>query len=622
MRVVPRYRALNQSLPRRLRWTRARIPTRRHIPIPYRPEGRVIERPSARVSLLHLVATAVVVGVVWGVGTLLQSAYAGRIYPHVTIDRVPVGGMTREEALTALRYSETARINAPIYVQVGERSWQVTPAQFGAHYDVAGAVGRALALAHGEPFVIGGWDELQTIWQGANVPLTGWHDPAAISRFLNGVARTVYVPPRRATVGVAADDVAIVRHSVAGSQLDLSRAAVALGAVVNTHSATAVTLPQQPVESALGDPQAEATVARAHALLAAPIQFRWTAEYASRSWLLARDGMLRLLTFTPRCSAGSCRFDMGINVHKLAEAFNRGGVARGVDRAPTPASYKLFPAGNPRYSQVQVLPDFPGDTIDVPGAAAQVLQQANAPAGARTILLPTLKLYTSFTAAAAQALNFNQDVGYSGVRFSGIDWARLDNLNIGANVINDTIVPAGHTFSLSDRAGPLTGSATALYKNGGYMPGQNEVGPGDITGVNSGVDLLATAVLAAAYDAGLPIVQRTHYPYLNAFAPPGLDVMVTYGKKHGPDLSFRNTTDHPILLMTSNDGAGGVGVYIFNSAGYAPAHQRGAYTSVSNAPRIALNPDGSVDTTITRNVATNGHATQDQISSHYTPIDP
>jgi hypothetical protein len=74
--------------------------------------------------------------------------------------------------------------------------------------------------------------------------------------------------------------------------------------------------------------------------------------------------------------------------------------------------------------------------------------------------------------------------------------------------------------------------------------------------------------------------------------------------------------------MASNDSRGGVGVYIFNRAGYAPSHQRGPYTSTVRAPQVTLNPDGSVDAVITRSVTVGGHTTQDQLASHTVPIDP
>ena len=613
MRVIPRYRELNRTLPRRLRWTRARTPTRRQIPQLYRPEGRTITRPSARVSLLHLLATLAVAGVLWAGVALFQTAYAERIYPHVTVDQVPVGGMTRAEALAALRDAETARLDAPIDVQAAGTHWKVTPAQFGTTYDITAAVDRALALAHTGPFMIGGWHEATTIWSGADVPLTGSHDPAALSHFLARVARALHRAPRSASVGVRGDAVAILRESALGQRLDPAGAAAALSAALDRNNATQVRLPLQPVESSLGHTQAEAALAHARALLAAPIQFLWTAQ-SSQSWLLSRSNLLRLLTFTPRCGVRSCRFDLGINVHKLAQAFNRGGVAARVDRPPIPASYVLYVASTPRASSVRVQPDSPGVAIDVARAAAAVLQEAAVPSGNRTIYLPTLPLYSTFTPAAAAALHFDRDAGYGGALYAGLDWARQDNLNVAANVIGNTIVPPGATFSVAGRAGPLTAK-------GGYTRGQNPVGPDDITGVNGGVDQVATAVLAAAYDAGLPIVQRVHYPYLSAFTLPGFDAMVTY-RKRGPDLVFRNTTDHPILVMTSNDGRGGVGVYLFNRAGYAPSHQRGTYASTVSAPQVTLNADGSVDAVITRRVTTSGHTTQDYLASHDVPIDP
>jgi len=635
VRIIPPYRELNRQLPRRLRWTRARVPTRQRIPKLHRPEGHEIVRPSARVSLMQLVTTLGVVAVMWVVGAIFQTVYAGRIYPHVTIDHVPVGGLTRADALAALRDTETARVNAPIFVQAGDKSWQVTPARFGARYDSAAAVDRALALAHSGPLFFGGWTEAQTIFSGANVPLSGTHDVAAVSRFVTSAKRDVYVPPRRAVVGVDGNDVAILHGSVPGRQLDVAGAAAALGAVINTHDATSVALPLQQVESDLGDDKAQAVLDQARALLSARVQFLYNNVNSGTAppWYLDRAGLLRLLTFTPTCGTRSCRFDLGIDVRKLAVAFDRGGVARNVDRAPTPAYYSLYKNDNdPNHTQVRPNYDYIGQTINVDRAAALILQQADVPASSRTVYIPTLTVSASFTLAAAQALNFNANVGSVALGYTGLDWARQGNLDTAANAITNTIVQPGHTFSFAAIAGPLDATQ-------GYTAGQNMVGPNDITGVNGGANLVASAALAAAYDAGLSIDRRVHYPYLNLYTQPGLDAMVGYdarvnanghaGQGRVPDLVFRNTTNHPVLVMadsaTPGDGTGVATVYIFNSAGYAPMRQQGSYSVDVGTPQVTLNPDGSVDTTIARAVTINGKVTtttRDSLSSHYAPIDP
>jgi len=628
VRIVPPYRELGRSLPRRMRWTRARVPTRQRVPKLYRPEGRAIVRPSARVSLLQLAATLSVVLVIWSVGAIFQTVYAGRIYPHITIDHVPVGGMTRDDALAALRDTETSRVHSPIFVQAGDKSWRASPAEFGARYDSAAAVDRALALAHTGPLFFGGWNEARTIFNGANVPLSGTHDPAAVSRFVASATREVYVSPRRAIIGVRGNDVAIVHEAVPGRRLDAQGATATLSAVINTHDATLVALPLQQVDSDLGHGQAAAVLDQARALLSAPVQFQYTSLNSGSlpPWYLDRAGMLRLLTFTPRCGTQSCRFDLGIDAGKLAAAFDRGGVSARVDRPPTPASYSLYKYdNNPADAEVRVNPDFNGTRIDVDRAASLVLQQAHVPASDRIVYLPPLPVYASFTKADAVALSFDHTVGTATRVYPNLDWARLYNLGTAANAITNTLVQPGHTFSFAAIAGPLDATQD-------YTAGQNIVGPGDITGVNGGADLAASAVLGAANDAGLSIERRAQYPYLSLYTQPGFDAMVSYdtrdpGRARGraPDLVFRNTTSHPVLVMADSDGAGGITVYIFNSATYAPMRQQGSYSVAVGAPRIALNPDGSVDTTVPRAITINGKVTtttRDSLSSHYAPIDP
>ncbi len=613
MRVIPPSKGLSSTLPRRLRWTRARVPTRRRIPRLYRPEGRVIARPSATASLLQSIAFLAVVGVVWSAGALFQTAYAGRIYPHVSIDGVPVGGMTRDEALAALRVNEASRVNAPLLVRAADHTWQVTPARFGARYDLGGAVDRALALAHTGPFISGGWNEATTIARGANVPLRGAHDPAAAARFLAAAERAVHVPPQGAVVGVRGGDVAILRDPAPGHRLDLPGASAALGDAIDAYDATNVTLPLQRVDSALGYDEAADVMRQARSLLSATIQVQFGAGNRP-PWELTRPNMLRLLTFAPRCYVGGCRFDLDINRRKLAAAFDASGVSAAVDRLPTPASYQLYPASDPLNSSVGVLPESIGNTINVDRAAFDILQQANA-APPRVVYLPTLPVLASFKAGDAQALNFNRVVGSALLTFPGLDWARLRNLDQATDAISNTIVAPGSVFRLARLAGPLIAA-------NGYVAGQNSIGAGDITGANSGVDGTASAILRTAYDAGFPIVRRAPYPYVSAFAPPGLDAMVSYGQR-GDDLVFRNTSSHPILVMTARDGAGSVDIYIFNSDGYAPSRAQGPYSSAVSAPRVTLNGDGSVDVTRTRTVTVPGHASAtDSLSSHYAPIDP
>lgn len=615
MRVIPRHRGLNESLPRRLRWKRARIPTRRRIPKLHRPAERPVVRPSARVSVAQLAATIGVALVIWGAGALFQTYFAGRIYPHVTIDHVPVGGMTRDKALAALQDTETARVNEPIYAQAQEKTWRVTPAQFGARYDVAAAVDRALAFKHTGPFIFGGWGEAQAIALGANLPLSGTHDPGSIRRFVASIAGQVHIAPRRAVVGVRGDDAVIVHEPVPGRRLDIGGAVATLSATVNTHDATQVALPVQRVDSALGHAQAQAAVDHARKLLAAPVIFELPSQ--RQSWKLDRQAMARLLTFTPECTRRNCSFVMGINARLLSGAFVHGGVPEKANIEPQPATYALNFDSFSSQPQLITYQDTVGQSIDVEKAAQLVLQQADAPPGARReVQLPMRPWLASFTYQDAQKLDFNQAIGSSALSFGGLDNARVADMTLATSAISNTRVMPGATFDLAKVAGPFST---------GYVAGLNVVNGSDVTGANGGVNIAGSVVLRAAYDSGLPIVRRDHYPYLNAFAPLGLDTEISYGKG-SPDLTFSNTTDHQILVMsqvtTRSDGTRDVSVYIFNSAGFAPEHKQGSYSSTVGSPQVTINPDGSVQASIPRDLTIAGHTTHDTLDDGSAPIDP
>ncbi len=641
MRVVPPYRRLGQALPRRMRWTRQRPPTRRRVPRLYRPEGRRIVRPSARVSLLHLASTVGLIAVVWALGALFQAFFAARIYPHITIDHVPVGGMTREDAIAALNDTETARIHQPIFVQVGAQSFQVTPAQFGTRYDVAAAVDRALAFGHAGTPLVDGWSEVSTIARGANLPLTGTYDQGAIARFLGNVEHKTHVTPLSAVVGVRGVQPVILRDPVPGQQLDVEGAMVTLSRVVDTHDAAAVTLPLLQANSALGYPEANAALAQARALLAAPITFQYTAQ---NRWDLTPDNIARLLSFTPQCRARSCRFNLSIDATKLSQAFQRGRVSKAVESPPSPATYQLYflADGTP---EVNVLADSSGTIINTVSAANLVLQQAAVPPGSpRVVTLPTKTTHASFTTGDAKGLDFARNVGSSAstdvlspARTATLGAAQLHNLDVAGSLVNTRQAPPvvlpGGTFDLLALVGPLKATNA-------YSAGLNTVDAHNITGINGGVEQFASAMLAAAYDAGLPIVQRDHYPYLTISTPPGLDAVLgdrttnptiarkgaKGGQVHVPDLVFRNTTSHAMLIQVYIDNSQTVrGVYLFNAPGYAPSRQQSAdsYDVTDNGgPLIILNPDGSVDVVRSRTITVNGHSTTDSMSGHYTSLDP
>jgi len=627
MRAAPRPNPsskLKRVMPRRMRWTRARAPRRVAIPRIYRPKGRVIARPSATVSLSHMLSTVGVVVVVWAVGAVFNLLFSGRIYPHVAINGVPVGGLTQAEALARLQSTQKTRLDEALTVQVGARTFPVVPAALDARYDLASSVDAAFGTARAGSFFFGAWTVLSTIVGGVDVPLRGVVDGSAVTRYLDVLSAQTHVNAQGAVVGIDGVNAVIMREPRPGTQIALAQAYIALSRAVARHDTTPLALPLQRIDSALGHDEAQSVVDEAQMLLSAPIQFRWTVS-SPRTWTLSPLNTGRLLVFTPVCRARSCQFILSVDAAKLNRAFQQGGVSQSFQRQPSPASFRLYTNADGS-ANLRILPDETGTIIDGTAAAAEVAKQSEPGAG-RVIYLQSLPIKASFNTAAATALNLSVNVGRALLPAAARTEAQRHNAAVAAfSLANQTLlVGPGKLFALAQTVGPL--DATRAYSTG-----LDVVGKGNITGVNGGVETLASGLLAAAFDAGLPIVERVPYPYLTTSVAPGFDARIGYSSTLGqkkdrtPNLVFRNTTGHAILVTTYPDPLSGkTGVYLFNAAGYVPGRRKveGAYAVTGDTtPRIVLNPDGSVDVTRSRTITAGSTTRRDSLHSHYTTLDP
>jgi len=86
------------------------------------------------------------------------------------------------------------------------------------------------------------------------------------------------------------------------------------------------------------------------------------------------------------------------------------------------------------------------------------------------------------------------------------------------------------------------------------------------TGLGGGVCQVSTTTFNAAFDAGLPIAERTNHALYISHYPLGRDATVDYP---GVDLRFRNDTDHWLLLRTFVS-TGSLTVTLFGT----PQHRR------------------------------------------------
>ena len=117
---------------------------------------------------------------------------------------------------------------------------------------------------------------------------------------------------------------------------------------------------------------------------------------------------------------------------------------------------------------------------------------------------------------------------------------RIHNVRLVAHLVDGALIAPGQEFSFNQTTGERN-AAKGFLEAPVIINGELQ------TGLGGGVCQVSTTVFNAAYDAGLPITQRTNHALYISHYPLGRDATVDYP---GVDLRFRNDTGHWLLLRT------------------------------------------------------------------------
>lgn len=124
---------------------------------------------------------------------------------------------------------------------------------------------------------------------------------------------------------------------------------------------------------------------------------------------------------------------------------------------------------------------------------------------------------------------------------------RRNNVKLATAACNGVILLPGEEFSYNNTTGPRSKAkgygAAPAYVNGATV---DEVGGGVCQG--------SSTIYYALLQTNLEIVERRAHRYAVGYVPDGMDATVSYG---GIDLRFRNNTDYPVKIVTSNYDSGG-----------------------------------------------------------------
>jgi len=466
---------------------------------------------------------------------LIYAGSSGKLANGTRIAGIDVGGLTPSAARRLLERRSESVSRVPVVFTAGAKRFSLTPRQLGVAVDWKTAVANARKQGDGFGFVRGYRRlELEFFPQDLIPPIRAYD--AALTYELELLAKAVNRPHQEAqlvrrglhitiaagTTGRSLDKQA-AREVLVRSLASFSReSVVGLPVRVDAPRVTVATLTS-------AQRTASRIVAAPVTLLAGPKRLKVP------RWRLAKLLDLSTMRFSgPAADAYFARLE------------------NTVDTPPKDADFAITSNG-----KVRVVPSQPGLGLDVPQSAARILAAASRVAN-RNATLVLAEQQPKRTTADAQAMGITGTVASYETFYGGIA-NRIHNVQLVAHLVDHKFIAPGETFSFNG----TTGERSAAK---GFLEAPVIVNGEVQTGLGGGVCQVSTTVFNAAYEAGLPITERTNHALYISHYPLGRDATVDYPSV---DLKFVNDTKHWLLLRTFV-GSSSLTVALYG----APQHRR------------------------------------------------
>jgi vancomycin resistance protein YoaR len=509
------------TLPRRLIRPVATPPARRSMLIGF--FGTLV------VGLLALVAVSGAVGI----------TSEGQILSGVRVGGVEVGGLSRAEAHARLTERLPSLSAGTATIVAGEITETVSYDELGRRYELDAMLDAAAGVGRDSGLIGDGIARLRTLVRATSLPvIVHAYDVEALDAAAERVARSVTIHPVEAAV--VDRDGFDVRAAADGRLLEASAVRSALAAAADTTNPDDVRLDLAvaTVPPVVSTEEAEAAAEAAMATVA-DLDLTIPGSAADEEVLkLDAETIAGWITFGP---LGDADYAMRIDEGAVATAVSA--LAQSVDRDPVSARFGVAGAG-----LGGVIPGQDGRELDVDGSTASLLatlRERAAGTSVGSLALAVNVTEPALTTAAAEEIlpQMRMVSSWTTNYVVGEGNGFGNNISIPAWDIDGHNLAPGEWFSFWAGVGPVT--VERGYRYGGAIINGRSVAQGALAG---GICSTSTTLFNAAMRFGLEIGERTaHYYYIDRY-PTGLDATVAIVDSSVTDMTFRNDTDHPIVI--------------------------------------------------------------------------
>jgi len=478
----------------------------------------------------------------WVIG--YQLAYAGRIFPGVSVAGVDLSGLSPNDAALKLSQTLSYPITGKVLFRDGDKVWVAAPAELGMVFDPSASAVAAYEYGRKGGLFKALAGQVGARGLGADVAPVVIFDQRVAYTYLQNIASQVDQAVVEASLKLDGTNVSALPGQL-GRALNLDATLIYLGAQLQTFRDGEVPLVIHETSPRLLDVSSQAETARQ--ILSQPLVLTIPSYQPGDPgpWTYDIPVLANMLAVSVAENNGAAELRVGLEPASLRKSLTDLKVL--VDRTPQNARF-VFNDSTGQIEPISV--SAIGRSMDVEASITAVNEALLR--GEHTVTLAVSEEQPSVADTATGAeLGVTQLVGAQTTYFYGSSEARIQNITAAAEKYHGLLVAPGETFSMGSVLGDVSlenGFAEALIIYGGRT----------IKGVGGGVCQVSTTLFRTVFMAGFPVVERYSHAYRVSYYEmdaggsvdtqfAGMDATVYFPLV---DFKFQNDTPYWILMET------------------------------------------------------------------------
>jgi vancomycin resistance protein YoaR len=489
--------------------------------------------------LAGLLAVATACLVLASMAVAYQLIHSNVIYPGVEVAGIPVGGMTKEDALAAVK---------PIYEQRAKRSLlfrmdgverKMVLSEIGVSFDPEAGVDTAYKIGRtGGPLERIG-SQLSALVRGNSVESSGVRiDRAKLQSVITQIAGEIDRTVKDAELVIGDDFSVQISPDVIGRRLDVEGAVGAIEKAVITGADSVelpvlITLPKR----------LEKDLVEARDTLAKVYSGAVTLQFGGNSWTLEQKEISD--TVSVDYKTGVPAPEITIREESLMALADR--IAGEIEQEKVDGRYVWSNGALTLLSEGK-------DGLKLDRAKTVDALRSAIMGDQKIVDLPVDVDEAIGDSIDPAKLSIKERIEYGQTTIAGVP-EKVHNIKLAASRLNGVVVRPGETFSFNDELGPTTIKAGfqvgfGITINNGEMQ--------TVPSVAGGICQVATTLLHAVFWAGYQIEERyPHMYWISSYGQPPRGITGLDSTVEAPvlDFKFTNNTDDYLLIQSSTENS-------------------------------------------------------------------